>query len=135
MKLEIFRQKKIIQINETRLTNKDDEILKTHAVIDKLNQDVLIGEVRESELKQAVERIRVFEEEALDPPHELVKEKETLQLHVRNLKQQVKATDVTLASKDVELTMAYEIIDNFKQDILTLTEQLETMKSLRHQRH
>jgi hypothetical protein len=51
------------------------------------------------------------------------------------LKQQVKATDVTLASKDVELTLAYEIIDNFKQDILTLTEQLETIKSLRHQRH
>ena len=109
--------------------------MKTHAVIAKLNQDVVIGKVRESELKQAVETIRVFKEEAIDPPHQIVKEKETLQLHVRNLKQQVQATDVTLASKYAELTMAYGIIDSFKQDILTLTEQLETTKSLRHQRH
>jgi hypothetical protein len=75
LKLEMLRQKKIIQINETRLTNKDDEMLKTHSVMDKLSQNVLIGEVRESELKQAVERITVFEEEALDPRDELVKEK------------------------------------------------------------
>ena len=37
--------------------------------------------------------------------------------------------------KDNDLTIAYGIIDSFKQDIVTLTEQLETMKSLRHQRN
>ena len=97
-----------------------------------MNQDVLIGEVRESELKQAVERIRVLEEADIDPPYELVKEKETLQWYVGKLNKQVQATDVTLASKDVELTMAYGIIEGFKEDILILTVQLETMKSLRY---
>ena len=30
--------------------------------------------------------------------------------------------------------MAYDIIDSFKQDIMSLTDQLETLTSLRHQR-
>ena len=54
LKLEIKRQKLNIQINETRLANKDDELIKTHAVINTLNQNVLFGEVKESELKQAI---------------------------------------------------------------------------------
>ena len=61
----------------------------------------MIGEVRESELKQATEKVRVLEEVDIDPPHEPVKEKESLQLHVRNLKQQVQATDLTHANKHV----------------------------------
>ena len=58
-----------------------------------------------------------------------------MKLKVEELEHKVQTTDVTLASKDVELEMAYGIIDSFKLDILKLTDQLETMKSLRHQRH
>ena len=100
-----------------------------------MNQDVLIGEVRESELKQAVERIRVLEEADIDPPYELVKEKRNFTVACQKFEAASSSNRCDLASKDVELTMAYGIIDSFKQYILTLTEQLETMKSLRHQRH
>ena len=134
-KLEVKRQKQNILINEARLASKDEELIKTHSVIDKLTQDVLSVEVKESELKQAADKKRVLEEEDIEPPHELVKEKETLKLKVEELEHKVQTTDVTLASKDVELEMAYGIIDSFKLDILKLTDQLETMKSLRHQRH
>ena len=65
----------------------------------------------------------------------LTGEIETLKLQFENLRHKVQTTDITLASKDNELTIAYGVIDSFKIDILTLRDQLETMKSLRHQRH
>ena len=135
LKLEVKRQKHIIHISEVRLKSKDDELIKTHSVIDKLNQDVMLVTVKENKLKQAAERIKVLEEENIKQPHELPGEIETLKLQFENLRHKVQTTDVTLASKDNELTIAYGIIDSFKIDILTLTDQLETMKSLRHQRH
>ena len=86
-------------------------------------------------MKQSAERIKVLEEENIKQPHELPGEIETLKLQFENLRHKVQTTDVTLASKDNALTIAYGIIDTFKIDITTLTDQLETMKSLRHQRH
>ena len=38
---------------------------------------------------------------------------------VNKFKYQVETTNVTLASKDMELTMAYDIIDSFKRDIMS----------------
>ena len=61
-------------------------------------------------------------------------ETESVKVQFEKFKCQVETNNVTLASKDVELTMAYDIIDSFKQDIMSLTDQLETLKSLRHQR-
>ena len=66
-----------------------------------------------------------------EPPYELVKEIDTLKLEAEHFKQQV--TKVKIDIKDNELAIAYGIIDNFKQDIVTLTKQLEILKSLRHQ--
>ena len=117
------------------MASKDNELIKTHSVIDKLNQEVLTVTCKESELKTAVERIRVSEEEDIEPPYELVKEIETLKLQVQQFTQKSQTTEITLASKDVELTIAYEVIDSFKQDILTLTDQLETIKNLQLQRN
>ena len=81
-----------------------------------------------------MEKVRALEEKYIEHPHELIKEKESLKVQANQLKYQVETTNVTLASKDVELTMAYDTIDSFKQDIMSLTDQLETLKSLRHQR-
>ena len=76
-----------------------------------------------------------WQEENIKQPHELPGEIETLKSQLENLRHKVQTTDETLANKDNELTIAYGIIDSFKIDINTLTDQLETMKSLRHQRH
>ena len=62
LKLELKKQKQNLQINEVRLASKDDELIKTHSVIDELNKDITSNKVKESELKQAVEKIRVSEE-------------------------------------------------------------------------
>ena len=40
-----------------------------------------------------------------------------------------------MASKDLEFTIVYGVIDSLKQDILTLADQLESKKSLRLQRN
>ena len=117
-----------------RLASKDDELIKTHSVIDELNKDVTSNKVKESELKQAVEKVRVLEEKDIEQAHELIKETESLKVQGNKFKYQVETTNVTLESKDVELTMAYDIIDSFKQDIMSLTDKLETLKSLQHQR-
>ena len=116
-----------IKINEARLESKDNELIKTHSVIDKLKQEVLTVTVKESESKIAVRRMTMLEER--------VKEIKTLKLQAKEFQQKSQTTEVTLASKDVEFTVAYGIIDSFKKDILTLTDQLEAMKSLRHQRN
>ena len=121
------RQQQNLKINEARLASKDNELIKTHSVIDKLNQEVLAATIKESELKKVVERVRMLEE--------LVKQINTLKLQVKQFKQKSGTTEATLASKDVELTIAYELIDSFKKDTLTLTDQLETVKSLRYQRN
>ena len=134
LKLELKRQKQSLQINETRLASKDDELIKTHSVIDKLNKDITSNKVKENELKQEVERVRVLEEKYIEQSHGILIETESVKVQFEKLKCQVETTNVTLASKDVELTMAYDIIDSFKQDIMSLTDQLETLKSLRHQR-
>ena len=118
------RQQQNIKINEAILASKDNELIKTHSVIDKLNQEVSAATIKESELKKVVERVGMLEE--------LVKQINTLKLQVKQFKQKSETTEATLASKDVELTIAYELIDSFKKDTLTLTDQLETVKSLRH---
>jgi chromosome segregation ATPase len=127
LKLELKRQKRNLQINETRLASKDDELIKTHSVIDKLNKDITTNKVKENELKQAVERVRALEEKCIEQPHEIFIKTESVKVQFEKLKCQVETTNVTLASKDVELTMAYDIIDSFKQDIKSLTDQLETI--------
>ena len=95
--------------------------------------DLLIGEIRESALKQAFERMRVLEEEDIDHLLNLLKKKK-LYSCMSEIWSSVQATDVTLASKDIELTMAYGIFDSFKQDILTKTsrnfEEFTTPKTL-----
>jgi hypothetical protein len=58
-----------------------------------------------------------------------------LKLEVEHFRQQSQGTQVKIYIKDNELTIDYGIIDNIKQDIVTLTEQLEILKSLRHQRN
>ena len=75
------------------------------------------------ELKKVVERVGMLEER--------VKQQNTLKLQVKRLKQKSETTDTNLLSKDVELTL----LMNFKKDTLTLTVQLETRKSLRHQKY
>ena len=40
LKLELKKQKLNLKINEVRLASKDDELIKTHSVIDKLNKDI-----------------------------------------------------------------------------------------------
>ena len=117
-----------------RPASKYDELMKTHSVIHGLNKDKTSNKVKESELKQAVEKVRVLEEKYIEQAHELIKETESLKVQVDKFKYQVETINVTLASKDVEFTMAYDIIDSFKQDIMSLTDQLETLTSLRHQR-
>ena len=116
-----------IKINEARLESKDNELIKTYSVIEKLKQELLTVTVKENELKIAVGRTTMLEER--------VKGIKTLMLQAKEFQQKSQTTEVTLASKDVELTVAYGIIDGFKKDILTLTGQLEAMKSLRHQRN
>ena len=128
LKLELKKQK------QNWLASKDDELIKTHSVIDELNKDITSNKVKESELKQAVEKVRVLEEKDIEQPRELIKEAESLKVQVNKFKYQVETTNVTLASKDMELTMAYDIIDSSKRDIMSLTDKLETLKSLRHQR-
>ena len=39
----------------------DNELIKTHSVIDKLNQEVLAATIKESELKKVVERVGMLE--------------------------------------------------------------------------
>ena len=85
--------------------------------------------------KKALERIRVLEEGNLEPPLELVNQIKTLKLEVEEFKQKIQTTDEALVSKDVEVTLAYGVIDSFKQDITTLTDQLSTKMSLRYQRN
>ena len=109
------------------MASKDNELIKTHSVIDKLNQEVSAATIKESELKSVVERVGMLEE--------LVKQINTLKLQVKQFKHKSGTTEATLASKDVELTIAYELNDSFKKDTLTLTDQLETVKSLRYQRN
>ena len=72
-------------------------------------------------MKKVVERVGMLEE--------LVKQINTLKLQVKQFKHKSGTTEATLASKDVELTIAYELNDSFKKDTLTLTDQLETVKS------
>ena len=119
LKLEVKRQQYNIKSNEGRLASKDNELIKNHSVIDKLNQDVSAATIKESELKKVVERVGMLEE--------LVKQINTLKLQVKKFKQKSETTEATLASKDVELTIAYELINSFKKDTLTLTDQLETV--------
>ena len=121
-----------IEINNARLESKDNEIIKDHTVID--TKDMAIR-LKEAELTAAFERIRVLEEEPIEQPYELVKEIDTLKLEVEHFKQQSQVTQVKIDIKDSELKIAYGIIDKFKQDIVTLNEQLEILKSLRHQRN
>jgi hypothetical protein len=44
------------------LASKDNELIKTHSVIDKLNKEVLAATIKESELKKVVERVGMLEE-------------------------------------------------------------------------
>ena len=104
-------------------------------MINKLNQDVLKVSFNESDLEKALERIRVLEEDNLKPPFEPVNQIDTLKLEVKKMKQKLKTTSEALVSKDVEVTLAYGVIDSFKQDITTLTDQISTMKSLGYQRN
>ena len=106
LKLEVKRQNHIINISEVRLKSEDDELIKTHSAIDKLNQDVMLVLVKENELKQAAERIKVLEEDNIKQPHELPSEKETLKSQLDSLRHKAQTTDVTLARKDNELTIA-----------------------------
>ena len=53
-KLRVKNQHKSIQVNEARLASKDNELIKTHSVIYKLNTEVLTVTIKESELKTAV---------------------------------------------------------------------------------
>ena len=48
LKLEVRRQKQNIQMNEARLASKDDELIKTHSEIDKLNKYITSVEVEEN---------------------------------------------------------------------------------------
>ena len=116
LNLEVKRQQQNIKINEARLASKDNELIKTHSVIDKLNQEVLAATIKESELKKVVERVGMLEE--------LVKQINTLKVQVKQFIHKSETTEATLASKDVELTIAYELIDSIKKDTLTLTDQL-----------
>ena len=50
--------------------------------------------------------VRVLKEEAIAQPPERLREKETLKVQIKQLKHQVDTTNVTLVSKDIELTMA-----------------------------
>ena len=95
-----------IEINNARQESKDNEIIQDHQVIDRKDREFRL---KEAELTAAFERIRVLEEEQV--------------------------TQVKIDIKDNELTIAFGIIDNFKQYIVTLTEQLEILRSLRHQRN
>ena len=76
------KQHNSIQINEARLASKDNELIKTHSVIDKLNKEELTVTIRESELKSAG-RFGVLEEEDTEPPYKLVKEIETFKLQLQ----------------------------------------------------
>ena len=118
-----------IEINNARIESKDNEIIKDHQVIDTKDREFRL---KEAELTAAFERIRVLEEEPIELPYELVKEIDTLKLEVEHFKQRLQVTQVKIYIKDDELTISYGIIDNFKQDMWTLTEQLEILKSLRH---
>ena len=85
IKLEVKQLKQEKHINNARLESKDNEIIKVHQMFDTINIEV---KLKETELKEAIERIRVLEEEPIEPPYELVKEIDTLKLEVKNLNQQ-----------------------------------------------
>ena len=82
------RQQQNIKINEARLASKDNELIKTHSVIDKLNQEVSAATIKESELKKVVERVGMLEE--------LVKQINTLKLQVKQFKQKSETTEHNL---------------------------------------
>ena len=135
LKVEVKRLNHNKHINGVRLAGKDNEIIKAHTVIDKLNQDLLKITLNKGALEKAIERIRVLEEDNSELPLELVHQMETLKLEVQEFKQKLQTTNEALVSKDIEVTLAYGVIDSFKQDKTSLTDQLATMKSLRYQKN
>ena len=105
---------------KARLRSKDDELIKTYSEIDKLIKYITSVKVKENVLKQAGERVWVLEVEAIAQSNGIVREKETLEVQIEQLKHKVDTSNVTLVSRDVELTMAYDIIDSLKQDSVVL---------------
>ena len=81
------KQHNSIQINEARLASKDNELIITPSVIDKLNKEVLTVTIKENELKTAGKRFRVLEEDDIEPPYKHVKEIETFKLKVKQFTQ------------------------------------------------
>ena len=106
LKLKVKQLETKMEINNARLASKDNEIIKDHHVIDTKDKEFRL---KETELREAFERIRVLEEEPIEPPYELVKEVDTLKLEFENLRQQSQITQVNLDIKDKDLTMAYGI--------------------------
>ena len=135
LKLEVKGLEKDKLMRDLNLEGKDNELIKVHSVIDKLTQEVERNAFIESEHKTANERIKMLEERDLEPTKKLANEIETLKSEIGKVKLQLQTNNVTLANKDKELTIAYGLVDSFKQDIVTLTDKVETLKSLRNLRN